>query len=306
MRARFGRPGMDFYELRHFCATHLLELGVSHADVAVQLGHTDGGALVMSTYGHPSEDAARERLKRAYSGSVVAAEGLAGVAGEAQGGLRVAIQRRSSRLSNPTPPCPAHDVGVSMVGDPNDLRLSEDACSALTGVLAQPIVGFSAQGGHVEPVSPVSSCAGGLIVHSTASILVFATSVEVSPRDEVFPIAAFPWKPESVKPYDYVPPMARIDPRATSDLDLATPLGRTVEASVLSIDETDRGEFEDVKGIDTGIILKVGRWRLLIESMEHTDEAFTPMDLVLTTDSDTIDQHLERGAVRSIGGASSE
>ena len=46
---------MAFYELRHFCATHLLELGVSHADVAVQLGHTDGGALVMSTYGHPSD-----------------------------------------------------------------------------------------------------------------------------------------------------------------------------------------------------------------------------------------------------------
>ena len=66
VRAVFGRPGMDFYELRHFCATHLLELGVLHADVAVQLGHTDGGALVMSTYGHPSEDAARERLKRAY------------------------------------------------------------------------------------------------------------------------------------------------------------------------------------------------------------------------------------------------
>ena len=69
--AAFGRPGMDFYELRHFCATHLLELGVSHADVAVQLGHTDGGALVMSTYGHPSEDAARERLKRAYAQNVM-------------------------------------------------------------------------------------------------------------------------------------------------------------------------------------------------------------------------------------------
>jgi integrase len=66
VRAAFGRPGMDFYELRHFCATHLLELGVSHADVAIQLGHTDGGALVMSTYGHPSEEGARERLKRAY------------------------------------------------------------------------------------------------------------------------------------------------------------------------------------------------------------------------------------------------
>jgi integrase len=61
---------MDFYELRHFCATHLLELGVSHADVAIQLGHTDGGALVMSTYGHPSEDLARERLKRAYEANV--------------------------------------------------------------------------------------------------------------------------------------------------------------------------------------------------------------------------------------------
>ena len=70
VRAAFGRPKMDFYELRHFCATHLLELGLSPADVAVQLGHTDGGALVMSTYGHPSEDAARERLKRAFVANV--------------------------------------------------------------------------------------------------------------------------------------------------------------------------------------------------------------------------------------------
>jgi integrase len=70
VRAAFGRPEMDS-ELRHFCATHLLELGVSHADVAVQPGHTDGGALVMSTYGHPSEDLARERLKRAYATNVV-------------------------------------------------------------------------------------------------------------------------------------------------------------------------------------------------------------------------------------------
>lgn len=70
VRAAFGRPKMHFYELRHFCATHLLTLGVSHADVAVQLGHTDGGKLVMSTYGHPSDVAARERLKRAFTPSV--------------------------------------------------------------------------------------------------------------------------------------------------------------------------------------------------------------------------------------------
>jgi integrase len=86
VRAAFGRPGMDFYELRHFCATHLLELGVSHADVAVQLGHTDGGALVMSTYGHPSEDAARERLKRAYAASVVPLQPRLRAAGEQTGG----------------------------------------------------------------------------------------------------------------------------------------------------------------------------------------------------------------------------
>jgi integrase len=70
VRAAFGKPEMDFYELRHFCATHLLELGLSPADVAIQLGHTDGGALVMSTYGHPSEDAARARLKRAFEMNV--------------------------------------------------------------------------------------------------------------------------------------------------------------------------------------------------------------------------------------------
>jgi len=57
---------MAFYELRHFCTTQLLELGASHADVAIQLGHTDGGALVMSTYGHPSDEAARARVLAAY------------------------------------------------------------------------------------------------------------------------------------------------------------------------------------------------------------------------------------------------
>ncbi len=74
VRTLFGRPTMDFYELRHFCATHLLELGVAHADVAVQLGHTDGGALVMSTYGHPTEQGSRERLKRAYGLNVAPME----------------------------------------------------------------------------------------------------------------------------------------------------------------------------------------------------------------------------------------
>lgn len=66
VRSAAGRRGMDFYELRHFCATELLRRGVTHSDVAVQLGHTDGGALVMSTYGHPADDEARERVRAAF------------------------------------------------------------------------------------------------------------------------------------------------------------------------------------------------------------------------------------------------
>jgi len=60
------RPGFDFYGLRHTAATLLLERGVTPWDVAVQLGHTDGGQLVMNLYGHPSEANARARLLAAW------------------------------------------------------------------------------------------------------------------------------------------------------------------------------------------------------------------------------------------------
>jgi integrase len=60
------RPGFDFYGLRHTAATLLLERGVTPWDVAVQLGHTDGGQLVMSLYGHPTEAGARARLLGAW------------------------------------------------------------------------------------------------------------------------------------------------------------------------------------------------------------------------------------------------
>jgi integrase len=67
VRAMAGLPTIRWHDLRHFCATQLLELGLDHFAVSVQLGHTDGGALVMERYGHPSEDAARERLLRAFT-----------------------------------------------------------------------------------------------------------------------------------------------------------------------------------------------------------------------------------------------
>jgi len=73
IRCRFGRPSMDLYELRHFCAAWLFNNHQLPAqDVAHQLGHTDGGALVQQLYGHPSEALARERIKRAVGGNVTA------------------------------------------------------------------------------------------------------------------------------------------------------------------------------------------------------------------------------------------
>jgi integrase len=67
VRAAAGRPGMDPYELRHFCATYLLERGLSAYDVSIQLGHTDKGALVMKVYGHPDEERARDRIRSLWS-----------------------------------------------------------------------------------------------------------------------------------------------------------------------------------------------------------------------------------------------
>lgn len=62
VRASAGCREIRFHDWRHFCATRLLEMGLDHFAVSIQLGHTDGGALVMERYGHPSEDAARQRL----------------------------------------------------------------------------------------------------------------------------------------------------------------------------------------------------------------------------------------------------
>lgn len=66
VKAAAGLPKVRWHDLRHFCATQLLELGLDHFAVSIQLGHTDGGALVMARYGHPSVDAAKRRLLAAF------------------------------------------------------------------------------------------------------------------------------------------------------------------------------------------------------------------------------------------------
>lgn len=66
------RGRLKFHELRHTAATLLLERGVPAEAVAQQLGHTDNGKLVLSTYGHPSEvrmlDQVRSALDRPVAG----------------------------------------------------------------------------------------------------------------------------------------------------------------------------------------------------------------------------------------------
>ena len=47
-----GFPRLRQHDLRHLFATSCLESGVEAATLAVWLGHQDGGALVLRTYGH--------------------------------------------------------------------------------------------------------------------------------------------------------------------------------------------------------------------------------------------------------------
>ncbi|MGH2955366.1 MAG: tyrosine-type recombinase/integrase [Solirubrobacterales bacterium] len=66
VRKKAGLQGLRWHSLRHFCATQLLDLGLDHYAVSLQLRHRDGGALVMRRYGHPSVVAAHERVLAAF------------------------------------------------------------------------------------------------------------------------------------------------------------------------------------------------------------------------------------------------
>jgi len=70
-REEAGLVGVRWHDLRHACATWLLEMGMSHFDVSVQLGHEDNGQLVMARYGHPSRDAAKGRLLALFADGAV-------------------------------------------------------------------------------------------------------------------------------------------------------------------------------------------------------------------------------------------
>ena len=72
VRSAFGNPSLDLYELRHFCASYMLnDLDLHAEDVAAQLGRTDGVVLVQRLYGHPSTELARKRAHEAHRRPIV-------------------------------------------------------------------------------------------------------------------------------------------------------------------------------------------------------------------------------------------
>ncbi len=62
-----GHPPLDLYALRHACATLLVQRGLPAYVVAQQLGHQDGGRLVMALYQHPQETSSRDLIRMAFT-----------------------------------------------------------------------------------------------------------------------------------------------------------------------------------------------------------------------------------------------
>lgn len=62
--ASLDLPKMRIHDLRHFFATWAIESGVDIPTVAKWLGHKDGGALAMKTYGHVRDDHSLEAVKK--------------------------------------------------------------------------------------------------------------------------------------------------------------------------------------------------------------------------------------------------
>jgi integrase len=82
---------LDFYELRHFGASYMLNvLALEPWVIAEQLRHSDGGALVLELYGHRDRVEAIRRIREAYGegGRRGPQGGQAGVPRPGRRGLR--------------------------------------------------------------------------------------------------------------------------------------------------------------------------------------------------------------------------
>lgn len=72
IRAAAGWDGSLYLATRHFAGWYMVNvLELQSEDVAIALGHTDGGMLVRQLYGHRETDLALDRVAAAYAGNVV-------------------------------------------------------------------------------------------------------------------------------------------------------------------------------------------------------------------------------------------
>lgn len=97
----YSGPTFGTYDARSAGRRTGAALRLAPADVAIQLGHTDGGALVMSAYGHRPTGAARARIAAAMDGQA----GRASRARSVRSGQRKRRRRlrrsRSGRMRRP-------------------------------------------------------------------------------------------------------------------------------------------------------------------------------------------------------------
>jgi integrase len=61
---KLGLPHLRHHDLRHLFATRCIESGVDIPTVARWLGHKDGGALAMKTYGHLRNEHSQEMARK--------------------------------------------------------------------------------------------------------------------------------------------------------------------------------------------------------------------------------------------------
>ena len=75
VRAATGWTGTLYLATRHFAGAYMVnELEMDSEDVAIALGHTDGGTLVRTLYGHRDRDRALDRVVGASAKAVREAE----------------------------------------------------------------------------------------------------------------------------------------------------------------------------------------------------------------------------------------
>ncbi|MBM3832320.1 MAG: hypothetical protein FJ403_03390 [Verrucomicrobia bacterium] len=79
-----GFPQFTHHDFRHFFATTCIESGVDIPTISRWLGHKDGGALAMKTYGHLRQEHSLAMIKRVSLDTASAPDNVLPLASAAQ------------------------------------------------------------------------------------------------------------------------------------------------------------------------------------------------------------------------------